>query len=581
MIRYFFVVIFCCISITIYSKSHPLDSLRHAYLLAKGNTQINASIDYARKLPIADSTEALSLLQKAIKQARKAQYIKGEIRANHWLGWYYFENLHNPQQAIPLYKAAIVLALKHKDYDEAFWVYAILKDVHVFLSDYIEAIKLLNEEKDIANKVKRYHYLTSIQVGLLQCYGGVGDFRKAHEAFLQGITAAKKTNDSHTSWLLYSTMSEIKLQEKEPVQALVYLNKAIDIGRKTNEYYNVLNLQSKVNLLINFNQLASAEELCWAIRKRMKTIESFEFVGTNNASLSYIYLAQKDYYKALAYALLSYEETKQAGNEENLIKLDSTLFKIYQRMGDFKNAFNYSTHFITLNEKLLSKEKIKQFQNIQYRHEMNEKQQAFEHEQRVKQMYIFITVVLCLILVLLVIVLIIKQKNNQLQVKLLDEATKNEEQNRAKMQFEMDSKTRELTFMAMTADQKNVLWQNAQQKLKEKLKEMPSISEYDIRSIFKIITQSTEHHDEWATFKVHFESVHPQFFTTLSQIASNLTALELRQCAYIKINLSPKQVGSLLNITPDAVKKARMRIKKKLNLNPEDSLSKFIATIQG
>jgi DNA-binding CsgD family transcriptional regulator len=55
--------------------------------------------------------------------------------------------------------------------------------------------------------------------------------------------------------------------------------------------------------------------------------------------------------------------------------------------------------------------------------------------------------------------------------------------------------------------------------------------------------------------------------------------LELRQCAYININLSPKQVANLLNITPDAVKKARMRIKKKLNLSGEESLSKFIASL--
>ena len=102
----------------------------------------------------------------------------------------------------------------------------------------------------------------------------------------------------------------------------------------------------------------------------------------------------------------------------------------------------------------------------------------------------------------------------------------------------------------------------------------------EIKDEKRIIAQNSDTNDEWGTFKVHFESVHPQFFTTLSQLMPSLTPLELRQCAYIKINLSPKQVGNLLNITPDSVKKARMRIKKKLNLSPEDSLTKFIATIQ-
>jgi DNA-binding CsgD family transcriptional regulator len=136
-------------------------------------------------------------------------------------------------------------------------------------------------------------------------------------------------------------------------------------------------------------------------------------------------------------------------------------------------------------------------------------------------------------------------------------------------------------MMAMAADQKNALWQSVQQKLKEKLNDLPSVSEKEVRDVFKIIAQNSDTNDEWGTFKVHFESVHPQFFTILSQINANLTHLELRQCAYIKINLSPKQVSNLLNITPDSVKKARLRIKKKLNLSTEDSLTKFIATIQG
>ncbi len=565
--------------ISSFANSSKIDSIQAVYLKAKGNTKIDAAIDYARKQPISDSTKAILLFREALSQSQKCKYTKGEIRAFHWWGWYYFENLHNPNKAIPLYRNAITLALKHKNYDEAFWVYAILKDVHVFSSDFTTAINLLNEEKDFVEKAKLNKYLPAIYVGLLQCYGGVGDFEKAHETFNQGFTLSKQINDTHTIWLLLTTMSEIKLQEKKIIPSLAYLNKAIQVGIKTKEYYNILNLQSKVNLLIKLNQLIEAEALCWSIQKKMSTIESFEFVGTNNASLSYIYLARKDYAKALGYALASYRETQIAGNEQNLIKLDSTLFIIYKNLGDFDNAFKYSSHFIELNEKLFSKEKIKQFQNVQYRHYMDKKQKQIEAEQRIKQAYILISIILLFILILATIIFIIKQKNSFLQVKLLDETTKHEEQKREKMQIEIDSKIRELTSMAMVADQKNVLWLNVKHKLEEKLNEIPNISENDSKALLKIVAQNTDNQHEWDIFKIHFEQVHPHFFTILSKLSPNLTQLELRQCAYIKINLSPKQVGNLLNITPDAVKKARMRIKKKLNLSAEDSLSKFISSL--
>lgn len=558
----------------------PIDSIKAVYLKAKGNIKIDASIDYARKLPPSDSTKSILLFKEALSQSQKSRYIKGQIRALHWFGWYYFENLHNPNKAIPLYRSAITLALKDRNYDEAFWVYALLKDIHVFLSDFTTAINLLNEEKDIIEKAQINGYRPNVYVGLLQCYGGVGDFRKANEIFNKGFALSKQTNDVHTIWLLLTIMSEVKLQEKKIAQSLAYLNKAIEIGIKTKEYYNVLNLQSKVNLLIRLNQLSQAEALCLSIQKRMSTIESFEFVGTNNASLSSIYLARKDYPNALKYGLLSYTETQKAGNEENLIKLDSSLFIIYKKLGDFEKAFKYSNHFIELNEKLLSKEKIKQFQNVQYRHYMDKKQKQIEAEQRIKQAYILISITLFLTLILGTIVFIIKQKNNVLKVKLLDETNKNEEQIRENMQFEMDTKIRELTSMAMAIDQKNIIWKNIQQKLKDTLNAMPSISEQEVKTIFKIITQDTDNQNEWDTFKLHFENVHPLFFTTLSQIAPTLTQLELRQCAYIKINLAPKQVGNLLNISPDSVKKSRTRIKKKLNLSAEDNLSKFIANLK-
>lgn len=375
-------------------------------------------------------------------------------------------------------------------------------------------------------------------------------------------------------------MADVKRQEKKPKESLYFLNKSIEIGTKIKAYYNVLNLQSKVDLLIQFNRINEAETLCKSIRKDMVAMPAYAFVGSNNKSFSSIYFAKKEYAKALNYAQLSYKEIAATGNENNLIEIDTILSNIYEKLGNHRQAFYYLKEHNTLYGKILLNDKIKNFNNLQYRIGLERKQFEIDNAEQSKTVYIFLSLGLGIVLVLMVVVFISKQKNNQLNMRLLDEAAKNEEQKLAKIQFEMDSKTRELTLMAMAADQKNVLWQKLQQELKDKLKEMSSVSESDIKGIFKIINQNANDHDEWATFKIHFESVHPQFFTTLSSFAPNLTLLELRQCAYIKINLSPKQVGNLLNITPDSVKKARMRIKKKLNLSPEDSLTKFIAIVQ-
>lgn len=60
------------------------------------------------------------------------------------------------------------------------------------------------------------------------------------------------------------------------------------------------------------------------------------------------------------------------------------------------------------------------------------------------------------------------------------------------------------------------------------------------------------------------------FQTRLQAICPSLTAYELRLCTYLKANLSTKEIATLLNITPDSVKKAKHRLRKKLNIQPEE-----------
>ncbi len=81
--------------------------------------------------------------------------------------------------------------------------------------------------------------------------------------------------------------------------------------------------------------------------------------------------------------------------------------------------------------------------------------------------------------------------------------------------------------------------------------------------------QSTLRHDDylnehWDKFKLHFEQVHPKFFDDLKIKNATLTQGELRLSAYLHINLSTKEIASLLNVLPTSVKQAKSRLNKKL-----------------
>lgn len=84
---------------------------------------------------------------------------------------------------------------------------------------------------------------------------------------------------------------------------------------------------------------------------------------------------------------------------------------------------------------------------------------------------------------------------------------------------------------------------------------------------------------EWESFRHTFEKVHPGFFRLLKRKYSSLSENEMRLCAFINAGMTNKQIAYMLNIQPNSLKKARYRIRQKLNLSTEDSLEDFLRTI--
>ncbi|GAB5526529.1 MAG: hypothetical protein Roseis2KO_44010 [Roseivirga sp.] len=71
---------------------------------------------------------------------------------------------------------------------------------------------------------------------------------------------------------------------------------------------------------------------------------------------------------------------------------------------------------------------------------------------------------------------------------------------------------------------------------------------------------------------LELEQSNQRFQRQLKAHFPGLTAYDLRLCTYLKSNLSTKEIAILLNITPDSVKKAKHRLRKKLSLRPEQSI---------
>ncbi len=83
----------------------------------------------------------------------------------------------------------------------------------------------------------------------------------------------------------------------------------------------------------------------------------------------------------------------------------------------------------------------------------------------------------------------------------------------------------------------------------------------------------------WNEFELHFEKVHHDFYTRLNILFPNLTPNEKKLCAFLKLNLSTKEICALTQQTLKSVEVARTRLRQKLNLSQNENLASFISNI--
>ncbi len=100
-----------------------------------------------------------------------------------------------------------------------------------------------------------------------------------------------------------------------------------------------------------------------------------------------------------------------------------------------------------------------------------------------------------------------------------------------------------------------------------------------VGQVNSLVRDSIKGDDEWTRFKIHFDSVHPDFFTKLKNISAELTENDLRLCAYLRIGMRAKDIASRALCLSGKRQHQPIPNKEKLGLEKDDSLDDFIRRI--
>ena len=126
--------------------------------------------------------------------------------------------------------------------------------------------------------------------------------------------------------------------------------------------------------------------------------------------------------------------------------------------------------------------------------------------------------------------------------------------------------------------QKSTFIQELKENL-EKIKKSPELFKVEFRRLVMLLKKESAEDKDWEVFKSYFSEVHNNFDKKIKSIAHDISEKEIRLASFLRMNLTTKEIASMLNVLPDSVLKSKYRLKKKLGLDKEQDLNEYLNTL--
>ena len=113
------------------------------------------------------------------------------------------------------------------------------------------------------------------------------------------------------------------------------------------------------------------------------------------------------------------------------------------------------------------------------------------------------------------------------------------------------------------------------------LKSKLSLNKENQHAIDNIIKELKTHSnkDVWEEFEVRFQQVHSDFYTRLNELYPNLSPNEKKLCAFLRLNMTTKEISAITYQTINSITVARARLRKKLNMESDENLIAFLENL--
>lgn len=465
---------------------------------------------------------------------------------------------------------------------------------YYLMLDYGEALKYYLEAYEIATEMSDDSQVMTVLNNIAILYFQERNSEKAYDYFLKAYNIAKENKLDEKKGLYATNLGLVLNKLRKTDEAAIYISEAIPLVEDDSNNSLMLKMALSENkMLKGFTD--EAEKIAVSLLPQLRGEEQVENRIFTLLILAQIHEKKSDYSKAEEFA---YQARKIAYTFQDKLDTYEFLSQILAKSQKYEPSLLYKDSVIMMkdsvnaakNNQLFENGKIKfEIQNYQY--ELEQSQRRLEYERK-----FFYTIMGAGLLVMILVVWIFrnnaikhKQQETIAELELNKERTDNlilEKQLREKealalleqerLKNELELKNRKLTAKEVHQSSRNELIEDVIKLLSQQpeVSRNENLSKYT-RELKNHLKQDTQ----WESFFTHFEEINQGYIDRLKSKHPDLIASEVRFIIYVYMNLSNKEISSLLNITPQSCRKRKERISKKLHVPEGLTLYSYLSVI--
>lgn len=578
--------------------------------LEKANSENFHELTYVASKILADAWYYKNDLTQAIDYYRSAAEIIKDIEGNKSIKYasrisdigYCFYQLEVNDLAVKYYQEALLIFKEAKNIEEISNQLNNLGTVYFNWGNYNLAIEYFSQTLSYDTERGDSSALSTSYNNIGKVYESWGYYDLAIEHYNKSMNYLSPDIQKDRRAIRLSNIGTSYYKKGEFEKALEFLNAALEIDSQQNNQFKIA---------VRYNELANIYFAKKAFQKAISfnqdALNIFQSLNKKDSQaitlkdLGQIYLEQKKYVKAEQCLYQSIKLSDSINLKHNSLICYSLLGDLYYQKGDFQKAFLVHQKHDDLKDTIFNTQNQRQLTNYRVKYETLKKEQENQIlkkdiliKQRTQRTLIIIGSFLLLSLILLFFILRLKSKNYKQDKKLTNlelekkEVEKHHLEDKVfaekqlnklqleKFEAEIQLKNRELVSSTLQLVNKNEVLTEIKNKINGHHAAIPENAYADL---IQMLNQNTDFDQNWKKFRTEFEKINPGFFDRIRFQYSDFSEQFIRLSAFLRIELSTKEIAQLMNVSVAAVNKNRQRLRKKLDLEAEADLSTFLKSI--